>query len=99
MTSKQPKTWYIYILRCNDGSLYTGITTDPNRRLKEHNLSPKGARYTRARRPVHLVYKESAFSRSAAAKREYQLKRLSPAQKESLIQVTPPEQPCLFPGP
>ena len=88
MTNRQAPTWYIYILRCNDGSLYTGITTNVGRRLNEHNSSPKGARYTRARRPVQLVYREPAASRSAAAKREYQLKRLSLAQKHSLIQTT-----------
>ena len=78
--------WYVYMLRCNDESLYTGITTDPVRRLKEHNSSPRGARYTRARRPVQLVYQEEATSRSAAAKREYQLKKMPSAQKRLLAQ-------------
>jgi putative endonuclease len=78
--------WYVYMLRCNDESLYTGITTDPARRLKEHNSSPKGARYTRARRPVQLVYQEEAASHSAAAKREYQLKKMSPGHKRLLAQ-------------
>lgn len=79
-------SWYVYLLRCSDCSLYTGITTDITRRLKEHNHSNKlGAKYTRVRRPVSLVYKEEHASRSAASKREYQLKQLTKQQKERLI--------------
>ncbi len=74
--------WYVYILRCADGSLYTGITTDLQRRLLEHNSDDvRGARYTRARRPVSLVYSEDHSSRSAASKREAAIKKLSRAQK------------------
>jgi len=77
--------WFVYILRCADGSLYTGVTTDPVRRLKEHNSTTKGARYTRSRRPVRLVHAEPAASRSTACRREYQLKQLSKADKERVI--------------
>ncbi|NOX24750.1 MAG: GIY-YIG nuclease family protein [Deltaproteobacteria bacterium] len=82
----KPSGWYVYMLRCNDDSLYAGITIDLVRRLKEHNYGAKGARYTRARRPVQLVYQEAAASRSDAAKREYQLKKMSPGQKRLLVQ-------------
>jgi len=85
MTIKPASSWYVYILSCNDGSLYTGITTDLYRRVAEHNSSVKGAKYTKARRPVRLVYHETAISRSAAAKREYKLKKMSTRQKHSLV--------------
>jgi len=78
-------TWYIYFLRCNDNSLYAGITTDLTRRLHQHNNTKLGAKYTRARRPVELVYSEQAADKSAAAKREYHLKTLSKHQKEHLV--------------
>ena len=71
----------VYLLRCADGSFYTGITTDLVRRVAEHNGSGKGAAYTRARRPVVLVYAEPAESRSAAQKREYELRTLPRAKK------------------
>ena len=77
--------WCVYILRCADGSFYTGITTDPSRRLAEHNGDgPRGARYTRSRRPVELVYAEPAPSRHAAARREAAIKRLDRARKLAL---------------
>ena len=73
------------MLRCADGSLYTGITTDLERRIAEHNGDgPAGARYTRSRRPVQLVYRESARSRSDASQREAALKRLDRARKLAL---------------
>jgi putative endonuclease len=78
-------SWYIYIVQCADHSLYTGITTDLLRRVEEHNSSPNGARYTRARRPVRLVYLEQSESRSAASQREHALKRLSRAEKHQLV--------------
>ncbi|WP_090728816.1 GIY-YIG nuclease family protein [Neptunomonas qingdaonensis] len=79
-------TWYIYILLCADGSLYTGITTDCDRRLKEHNESRTlGAKYTRTRRPVTMVWREDAGSRSLASKREYAIKQLSRAKKLALF--------------
>jgi putative endonuclease len=76
-------TWMVYIARCRDGSLYTGITTDPERRLKEHN-GRLGAAYTRSRLPVTLVYWEPAESRSQALRRERAIKSLTRAAKEAL---------------
>jgi putative endonuclease len=83
--------WYIYILRCRDNSLYTGVTTDCERRLHEHNHTVRGAKYTRARRPVALAYQEEAVSRSEAQRREAQIKRLSASRKEALLAATPPK--------
>lgn len=77
--------WYTYIVQCADQSLYTGISTDLLRRIEEHNSSPNGAKYTKARRPVKLVYFEQSESRSAASKREHALKQLSPFNKRKLI--------------
>lgn len=78
--------WQVYIVRCADGSLYTGIARDLERRITEHNTDKgQGASYTRSRRPVRLVYQEPASDRSAASKREYQIKQLSRAQKLALI--------------
>lgn len=81
-------SWFVYVLRCADQSLYTGVTTDPARRLSEHNGldgSKKGARYTRTRRPVVLVYQESCTDRRSACQREYAIKQLSKSAKEKLI--------------
>ncbi|HHJ36130.1 MAG TPA: GIY-YIG nuclease family protein [Gammaproteobacteria bacterium] len=81
------KTWFIYILRCADDSLYTGITLDVDKRLDEHNgIEKNGAKYTLGRRPVKLAYTESSNSRSAACKREYAIKNLTRSEKEILIQ-------------
>lgn len=77
-------SWYVYMLRCRDGSLYTGYTDDPVRRLAVHN-SGKGAKYTRSRLPVALVYSEEYDDKSAALKREFVIKRLKKSQKETLI--------------
>lgn len=77
--------WYVYILECADGSLYTGITTDISRREKEHNSKTLGARYTRSRQPVELVYHESWPDRASAAKREYAIKQLDRSRKLQLI--------------
>lgn len=80
--------WTVYILRCADNSLYTGITTDVERRLQEHNeCNKRGASYTRARRPVQLVYHEQVDSRSAAGRREAAIKQLTKQEKEQLIGV------------
>ena len=76
--------YYVYILRCSDDTLYTGITTDPERRLREHNEGP-GAKYTRSRRPVEMVYTETAADRSEASKRETEIKKFSRAQKLEMI--------------
>ncbi|HIJ42247.1 MAG TPA: GIY-YIG nuclease family protein [Deltaproteobacteria bacterium] len=79
-------TWYVYMLICRDETIYTGVTTDPKKRLAEHNSGVNGAKYTRSRRPVSMVYLEEVPSRSDAASREYRLKRLSRQQKLRLIQ-------------
>ena len=76
--------WYVYMLRCGDGSLYTGSTTDVERRLREHQ-GVTGARYTRSRPPVTLAYAEEAPDRSAAQRREAAIKKLPRAQKLKLI--------------
>lgn len=76
--------WYIYILECSDGTLYTGITTDVNRRLLEHN-SGKGAKYTKVRRPVALKALFEAKNRSEASKEEYRIKQLPRAEKLKLL--------------
>jgi len=78
--------YYVYILQCNDDTLYTGITTDIKRRLEEHNSSSKGAKYTKIRRPVSLVYEESCSDRSSASKREYFIKQLSRKEKLDLVE-------------
>jgi putative endonuclease len=77
-------TWFVYIVRCADHSLYTGITTNIERRLAEHNAGI-GARYTRARLPVELIHAEPAADRSAASRREAAIKRLPRTAKLSLI--------------
>ena len=77
--------WYVYIVECADGSLYTGITTDVNRRLLEHNYSFKSAKYTRSRRPVRLVWSKEVANRSEATKEEARIKKLKRASKLELI--------------
>ena len=77
--------WYIYIVECSDKTLYTGIAKDVHRRLEEHNSSKLGAKYTRARRPVELVFSEKSGTRSEACKREAEIKKLTRIQKKSLI--------------
>lgn len=78
-------TWYVYILQCNDNSLYTGVTTDPARRIQEHNSGTKGARYTRSRRPLSLVYCEICKDRSDAYRKEYTIKSLPRKDKLELL--------------
>ena len=77
-------TWTVYMARCSDGTLYTGVTTDPGRRLAEHNSGCGGA-YTRSRIPMVMVYREPADDRSEAQRRERAIKRLTRAEKEELI--------------
>ena len=77
--------WYVYLLRCNDNSLYCGVTTDLTRRVNEHNSSAKGAKYTKVRRPVSLVYSELAQDRSEACKVEAKIKKLTKMKKELLV--------------
>jgi len=77
------KTWYLYILRCGDGSLYTGITTDVERRLETHRRG-RGAKYTRGRGPLELLYREACGTHSDALKRELAVKKLTALQKQAL---------------
>jgi putative endonuclease len=82
--------WFIYIVRCADGTLYTGITKDVTRRIKEHNSNNRlAASYTRSRRPVALVYREAVKTRSAAARREYAIKQMTKPKKEGLLKARP----------
>ncbi|NPV43768.1 MAG: GIY-YIG nuclease family protein [Firmicutes bacterium] len=76
---------FVYILECSDATLYTGYTTEPERRVKEHNEG-RGAKYTRGRRPVKLVYLEGFSDKSEAVKREKEIKKLPREKKLSLIQ-------------
>jgi predicted GIY-YIG superfamily endonuclease len=76
--------WFVYLLRCADGSLYTGITNDLSRRTAQHSAGT-ASRYTRSRRPVVLVYQEPQASRSLALRRELAIKRLTRVEKESLL--------------
>lgn len=77
--------FYVYIVKCKDKTLYTGITTDLKRRVREHNSSNLGAKYTRARRPVKLVWSDKFKTRSGALKEEYKIKQLSRKEKLNLI--------------
>lgn len=79
--------WYVYIVECSDTTYYTGVTTDLTRRLHEHNCTIKGAKYTRCRRPVTLIYYEKSDSRQNACKREYAIKKMNPAHKKNLVQL------------
>lgn len=78
--------WFVYMLRCADGSLYTGVTTDITRRIEQHNSTRQGAKYTRQRRPVSLVYCEEFLGRAAAQKRECEIKKLDKRSKEAMIE-------------
>jgi putative endonuclease len=83
-------SWFVYMLRCADGSLYTGIARDVERRVAEHNGDDRRcASYTRSRRPVVLIYRESVASRSEASSREAQIKRLTREEKEALLRCAP----------
>lgn len=84
------KNYFVYLLRCSDGTLYTGTTNDLRRRVQQHNAG-KGARYTAGRRPVDLVYVENCVSRSEALRREAALRKLSHRQKLSLAESTASE--------
>lgn len=88
--------WYVYIIRCKDGYLYTGITNNINRRLLEHNTNNKlGSKFVRVRRPAELIYKETISNKSSALKREIEIKGWSRIKKLKLInkgQTSAPEQ-------
>ena len=81
--------WNIYIIQCNDGKFYTGITTDIDRRLREHN-SGNGGRFTKYRKPVELVYKEHDVDRAGALKREAEIKKMNRREKLDLIRFFSP---------
>jgi len=85
ITMASKMTWYTYIVECSDSTLYTGITNDLQRRVEEHNNDEKGAKYTRSRRPVKLVYSEGFASRSEAAKREASIKSMGVEEKRELF--------------
>ncbi len=79
------KHWFLYVVRCCDGTLYTGVTTDLNRRVNEHNTSKRGAKYTKTRRPVNLIWSKEYNNRSEAQSAEYNFKKLSRKQKLDII--------------
>ena len=78
------KNWYLYILRCGDGSLYTGITTDVSRRLEAHRRG-RGAKYTRGRGPLELVYQQTCGTHSDALRRELEVKAMTRVEKEQMV--------------
>jgi putative endonuclease len=77
--------WFLYVLQCSDGTYYTGVTTNVDRRTKEHNSSKRGAKYTRSRRPTKVIYMTEYNNRSSAQKSEYLFKQLTRKQKEEVI--------------
>lgn len=77
--------YHVYIVKCSDDTLYTGITTDIEKRIITHNTKKTAATYTKARRPVHLVYSEVVSTKSDALKREYAIKQLTRKEKDDLI--------------
>jgi putative endonuclease len=81
------KTWFFYVVHCSDDTLYSGVTTDIVRRVNEHNKSKRGAKYTRSRRPVRLVYSVYFHNRSQAQKSEHYFKKLTRKEKEEIIKV------------
>ncbi|MDA4120805.1 MAG: GIY-YIG nuclease family protein [Thaumarchaeota archaeon] len=83
-STRTPFSHYVYVLRCKDGSLYTGYTTDPERRLRQHN-SGKASKYTRGRLPVVLAYLESLPSKNSALRREHALKGMTRSEKLLLL--------------
>ncbi len=91
--SSNSNTWYVYMVQCSDGTLYTGITNDLEKRITAHNSDKDGAKYTRGRRPVKLVYAEKTGSRSVAASQEHRIKRLKRDGKMRLAEdqyIMPP---------
>ena len=86
-TNSKSTVWWVYIIEADDGSMYTGITTDVTRRFREHAQSPKGARYFNGRKPKAVKYVERCADRSSASKREYQIKSLTAAKKRTLISL------------
>lgn len=85
MTTNKTTTWFVYIIEADDHSLYTGISTDVERRFQEHCGDINGAKYFNGRKPVEVVYREGGHNRSTASKRESEIKKLSRQQKQDLI--------------
>ena len=77
--------WFLYVLQCSDGTYYTGVTTNVDRRLTEHNTSKRGSKYTKSRRPVKLIYSLEYENRSSAQKAEHKFKNLTRKQKQKII--------------
>ncbi len=86
---REAKDFSVYVVRCADGTLYTGVTNDVTARIREHNSATIGAKYTRSRRPVRLAYHEKGYTHGEALSREYAVKQLSRMQKEALIKTKP----------
>ncbi len=87
-------TWTVYIIRCDDGSLYTGVTTDLERRFAEHQSGKRGARYFAGRQPDAVVWVEPDHDRSSALRREAAIKKLSRQDKLALVTAGEPDYPC-----
>jgi len=85
MNETNTSLYFVYILKCADGTYYTGTTNNLTARVEAHNTKDTAAKYTKARRPVHLVYQEEASTKGAALSREYEIKQLTRAEKETLI--------------
>lgn len=83
------RIWFMYVVECSDGSYYCGISTDIKRRVDEHNTSKRGAKYTRSRRPVHLVHQRRCLNKSEAILNENHFKKLSRFEKEKFIKSEP----------
>ena len=95
MTVSTAPVWHLYIVRTRHGTLYTGIATDVDRRLSEHDGTGRGARYLRGRRPFRLVYRRRIGDRAMALKAEHRIKRLSRAEKDRLIAAKPDKRRLL----
>ncbi len=89
------KQWYVYMVQCRDGTFYTGITDNISKRMEVHNAG-KGAKYTRSRRPVTLVFSEKEQSHSRALQREHEIKQLTRQQKEGLILEAEKNEGCVY---
>src|SRR5690348_1855824 len=93
MARKPPDSWFVYILECADGSFYTGIAKDVERRCRQHE-SGKASRYTRSRRPTRLVFRETHASQGAALRREAAIKALKRREKQTLIESSRKLKTC-----
>lgn len=85
MTNYQSPQWFVYIIKADDQTLYTGISTDVERRFQQHCGKAGGAKYFNGRKPVAVVYRESGHTRSSASRREIEIKKLSRQQKQALF--------------